>query len=194
MQQPYGVILAGGRGTRMGTVDKALVKLGGITLLGRVQDRLEPQVAGLALSANGDPQRYAGFGLPVLADAMPDYPGPLAGILAGLDWAAQRDAEAVVSAAADTPFLPQDLVPRLLMAGDGGLTLARTDERIHPTFGLWPVALREDLRAALAEGVRAVMQFAEDVGHAEASFPADPFDPFFNINTPEDLARAEELL
>ncbi|MFC4671089.1 molybdenum cofactor guanylyltransferase MobA [Seohaeicola nanhaiensis] len=200
MQHPLGVILAGGLATRMGGGDKGLLSLGGETLLGRVIGRLEPQVAALALNANGDSGRFAGLGLPVLADSVAGYAGPLAGVLAGLDWAAAQGAESIVTAAADTPFFPEDLVPRLLLAGEGmahPLVLAATREggrlNRHPTFGLWPVALRDDLRAALEGGLRKVVLWTDGHGGRVAEFPTAPFDPFFNVNTPEDLAEAERL-
>jgi molybdopterin-guanine dinucleotide biosynthesis protein A len=178
----------------MGGGDKPLLRLGTGTLLSHVIERFSPQVAALALSANGDGARFARFGLPVLPDADADRAGPLAGILAGLDWAAALGAEAVVSAAGDTPFLPPDLVPRLLLAANGGPALAATARGRHPTFGLWPISLRDDLRAALARGERRVADFA-DLHRAEvASFRDQPFDPFFNVNTPDDLIRARAML
>lgn len=197
-----GVILAGGRATRMGGGDKGLLPLGDATLLDHVIARLKPQCAALALSANGDPARFSRLGLPVLADPLPDQPGPLAGILAGLDWAAGQGVEAIVTAAADTPFLPRDLTVRLreaaLAAGAPVALAATPDEtgapRRHPTFGLWSVSLREDLRAELAGGARKVAAWADRHGAATALFQADPFDPFFNVNTPADMARARELL
>ncbi len=202
MMQPLGVILAGGQARRMGGGDKGLLDLVGQPLLAHVIARAEPQVAGLALNANGDPDRFAGFDLPVLADSVAGYPGPLAGVLAGLDWAAGQGAESIVTMAADTPFFPCDLVPRLLLASEGmavPLVLAATPDPgrgqvRHPTFGLWPVALRDDLRAALNEGVRKVVIWTDRHDGREAVFPVDGFDPFFNVNTPEDLARAEAML
>ncbi|MEM9581448.1 MAG: molybdenum cofactor guanylyltransferase MobA [Pseudomonadota bacterium] len=202
MKQPLGVILAGGQAIRMGGGDKGRLMLGGQSLLDHVQARLEPQVAGMALNANGDAARFADTGLPVIADSIEGFAGPLAGVLAGLDWAAGKGADAIVTAAADTPFLPCDLVPRLIQAADGmqhPLALAATPDtrrgrNRHPTFGLWPVALREELRAALQDGLRKVVLWTDQHGGREAMFEAAPFDPFFNINTPEDLARAEALL
>jgi molybdopterin-guanine dinucleotide biosynthesis protein A len=197
MNQPFGVILAGGQARRMGGGDKGLLPLGSSTILGHVIDRLAPQVAGLALNANGEQDRFASFGLPVVSDSIDGFAGPLAGVLAGLDWAAARGADHIVTAAADTPFFPADLVPRLLMAAeDQGhpIALARTDNGRHPTFGLWPVALREDLRIALTEGVRKVVQWTDKHGTAMADFPTGRFDPFFNVNTPEDLALAQSYL
>ncbi len=208
MKQPLGVILAGGLATRMGGGDKALLELGGQSLLARVIARLEPQVAGLALNANGDAARFAGFGLPVVADSMDGFAGPLAGVLAGLDWAAEEGADTIVTVAADTPFFPCDLVPRLLLASEGmtaPLALAATprgdtDTKSmtaglirHPTFGLWPVALRDDLRAALNDGLRKVVIWTDRHGGRLAEFP-DSGDPFFNVNTPADLAAAEAML
>ncbi len=197
-----GVILAGGLATRMGGGDKGLLCLGGRPLLAHVIDRLAPQVAALALNANGDPGRFAEFGLPVIADSIAGHPGPLAGVLAGLDWAAGQGAEVIVTAAADTPFFPTDLVERLMAAAEGmehPLVLAATPDPArgrarHPTFGLWPVALREDLRRALAGGVRKVVRWTDAHGGREALFPCAAVDPFFNVNTPGDLARAEALL
>ncbi|MGD9864291.1 MAG: molybdenum cofactor guanylyltransferase MobA [Pseudodonghicola sp.] len=201
MKRPLGVILAGGLSARMGGGDKALQDLGGRPVLAHVIGRLAPQVADLALNANGDPARFARFGLPVLADPVAGHPGPLAGILAGLDWAAARGADSIVTAAADTPFFPCDLVPRLLLAGEGmaqPLVLAASRDAagalLQPTFGLWPVALRAELRAALGRGTRKVRRWAEEHGARVAEFPVVRFDPFFNVNTPEDLERARELL
>lgn len=202
MKQPLGVILAGGQATRMGGGDKGLLKLGQQSLLARVIDRLEPQVAGLALNANGDPERFERFGLPVLADSIDGFAGPLAGVLAGLDWAAGQGADTIVTAAADTPFFPGDLVPQLLLASEGmahPLVLSATPDPKrgqvrHPTFGLWPVDLRDDLRAALQGGLRKVVMWTDKHDGREALFPVTTIDPFFNVNTPEDLARAEAFL
>jgi molybdopterin-guanine dinucleotide biosynthesis protein A len=204
------VILAGGLATRMGGGDKGLLQVGGQSLLSRVCDRLAPQVSGLALNANGDAARFADLGLPVFADSIEGFAGPLAGVLAGLDWAAEQGADAIVTAAADTPFFPTDLVARLVAASDGQVhplvlaTTPRTGDELksggrsrvnrHPTFGLWPVALRDDLRAALHDGLRKVVLWTDQHDGREALFDATPFDPFFNVNTPDDLARAEELL
>jgi molybdopterin-guanine dinucleotide biosynthesis protein A len=199
MTAPLGVILAGGAATRMGGGDKGLCRVGDQRLLDRVIARIAPQCAGLALNANGDPLRFAEFGLPVLADSLPDRPGPLAGVLAGLDWAASQGAEAIVTVAADTPFFPRDLVAGLrAAAGPSGLSLAASRDETgklqrHPTFGLWPVALRDDLRAALVGGLRKVVLWTDQHGAGCAEFSSLPFDPFFNINTPDDIARAETL-
>lgn len=211
MTKPLGVILAGGLATRMGGGDKGRLQIGGQSLLERVRDRLAPQVADMALNANGDAARFDDLGLTVVADSIEGFAGPLAGVLAGLDWAAAQGADSIVTAAADTPFFPQDLVGRLVAASEGQahpLVLATTprssDEVLksgggkrinrHPTFGLWPVALRDDLRAALNGGLRKVVLWTDQHGGREALFEAQPFDPFFNVNTPEDLKRAEELL
>ncbi|WGH79787.1 molybdenum cofactor guanylyltransferase MobA [Jannaschia ovalis] len=198
MIQPDGVILAGGRATRMGGGDKGRLAVGGTALIERVIARLAPQVDRLALNANGDPARWADLGLPVLPDATEDRPGPLAGVLAGLDWAAAGGCPHIVTAAADTPFLPPDLVPRLLAAASpAGLALAATRDGDRtwpqPVFGLWPTALRDDLCAALEDGTRKVLHWTDRHGAGLAVFETDPIDPFFNVNTPEDLARAEAL-
>lgn len=210
MTPPLGVILAGGLATRMGGGDKGLLQIGGQSLLARVRDRLEPQVSSLALNANGDAARFADLGLPVVADSIDGFAGPLAGVLAGLDWAAGQGADSIVTAAADTPFFPTDLVARLVAASKGQAhplvlaTTPRTGEELksggrskvnrHPTFGLWPVALRDDLRAALKDGLRKVVLWTDQHDGREALFDATPFDPFFNVNTPADLTRAEELM
>jgi molybdopterin-guanine dinucleotide biosynthesis protein A len=189
----FGVILAGGSGRRMGGADKSALTLGGVPLIARAIDRLEAQVERLAISANGEPARFARYRLPILPDDAPQ--GPLSGILAALDWAAAEDATAVVSVAVDTPFFPGDLVPRLILAGEStetGLALAESAGRVHPTFGLWPVGLRHDLRDTLTRGEARVTDFARRHGAAHAAFE-DP-RAFLNINTPEDLARAEAML
>jgi len=191
-----GVILAGGLARRMGGGDKSLQMLGGQTILSRVIDRLGPQVSTMALNANGDASRFAAYGLPVLPDPIGEYPGPLAGVLAGLDWAETQGANAIVTVAADTPFFPDTLAADLkaaALAKRVPIALAATDGR-HPTFGYWSTALREDLRFALEDGVRKVVQWTDTHGAATATFPIEPFDPFFNINTPDDLAHAEGLL
>jgi len=190
-----GLVLAGGRGRRMGCVDKPLVPLGGRPLLAHVVARLAPQVGALAIGANGDPARFAAFGLPVLADGEAAGAGPLAGLLAGLDWAAGLGAPALVTAAADTPFLPRDLVARLCAAaGPAGLAVAAAPEAVlHPTAGLWPVGLRAALRADLARGERRLGGWAEAQGGCAIAVFPDP-DGFFNVNTPDDLARAATIL
>jgi molybdopterin-guanine dinucleotide biosynthesis protein A len=190
-----GVILAGGLSTRMGGGDKPLLALGGRPILAHVIERLGPQVDRLALSANGDPARFAGFGLPVVADSVPGYAGPLAGVLAGMDWAAGLGAAAIVTAAGDTPFFPDDLVAALrgaALAEGRPLAIAVTPgPRLHPTFGLWPVGMREDLRSALGGGVRRVLDWTEARGSAHALFGRS--EAFFNVNAPADLARARRM-
>ena len=197
-----GLLLAGGLSRRMGGGDKALRLLGQQTLLDHVIYRMRPQVAALVLNANGDPSRFARFSLPVVPDSIADFAGPLAGILAGLDWAAANrpDCAMVVSAATDAPFLPADLVSRLvegMNTAGAELACAASGGQPHPVIGLWPVHLREALREALVvEGIRKV-----DVWTARYRLATVPFadeiggvDPFFNANRPEDLDRAAALL
>ena len=195
-----GLLLAGGQSRRMGGGDKALRPLGGIPLIDRVIERLRPQVNALVLNVNGDPARFARLGLPVAADSVPGFAGPLAGVLAGLDWAFSHrsDCPYVVSVATDAPFLPIDLVARLAQGLDEGsadLACAASGGRPHPVFGLWPVRLRDDLRRALVDqAIRKVDLWT--VRHRLATVPfADyPVDPFFNANRPEDLETAAALL
>ncbi|NVO23932.1 molybdenum cofactor guanylyltransferase MobA [Donghicola mangrovi] len=199
MIKPPAVILAGGKATRMGGGDKGLRTIGGKPLLDHVLDRMRPQSGPIALNANGDPARFAGYDLPVLPDTLPDHPGPLAGVLAGLDWAAGQGHDAIVTAAADTPFFPADLVERLQQAAvPSGLALAATREgdKIwrQPTFGLWPVALRDDLRDALENGLRKIVMWTDQHNAGLAVFDTNPVDPFFNVNTPDDITEAERLL
>lgn len=195
-----GLLLAGGLSRRMGGGDKALRLLGGVSLLDRVIERLRPQVAALVLNANGDPARFAGIGLPVVPDSVPDFAGPLAGVLAGLDWAARNrpDCPFVVSVATDAPFLPKDLVVRLtaaIEAARADLACAASQGQAHPVIGLWPVRLREDLRhAVIEEGVRKVDVWTARYRLATVAFASQPVDPFFNANRPEDLAAAAALL
>lgn len=192
-----GVILAGGRGSRMGGIDKALVPLGGEPMIAQAIRRLAPQVAAVAINAGGDAARFSAFGLPVLPDPVADQPGPLAGILAAMRWAAAQGASHVVTAATDTPFLPGDLVARLAEAAASArapIALAESGGRLHPTFGLWPATLADDLALALAAGTRKVAAWALGEGAARVPFAAEPRDPFFNVNTPADLAVAERLL
>jgi len=191
-----GLILAGGRSLRLGGGDKGLLPLSDRPLLAHVIDRLASQAAPLALSANGDPVRFAGFGLAVLPDAEAAGAGPLAGVLAGLRWAARLGAPALVTAAADTPFLPADLVRRLAdAAGTRVFAIAATPGSsgpdLHPTFGLWPVALADHLASALARGERRVGAWALAAGAERAAFPDAA--AFFNVNTPEDLAQARAM-
>jgi molybdopterin-guanine dinucleotide biosynthesis protein A len=194
-----GVLLAGGLARRMGGGDKPMRQIGGRPILARVIARLAPQCDGLILNANGDPRRFASFGLPVVSDTVENFPGPLAGILAALDWAATHrpDAGWILSAAGDCPFLPRDLVARLHRARieqDAQLAVAASDEQSHPVIGLWSVALREELRHALVvEDIRGVGRWTERYRLATVTWPAEPFDPFFNANTPDDIAAAERL-
>lgn len=195
LKRPLGLILAGGLSRRMGGGDKALRSLAGQPILAHIVARLAPQVAGLVLSANGDPARFAPFSLPVLPDATSDHPGPLAGILAGLDHAAAHGHGWLVSVPADAPFLPPDLVNRLRHAQHGSQTtmaIAASAGRSHPVVGLWPVTMRDRLRAALAAGQRRVTAMTGDA--ALATWADTPIDPFLNINTPDDLAAAETLI
>ncbi|MEM9796017.1 MAG: molybdenum cofactor guanylyltransferase MobA [Pseudomonadota bacterium] len=189
--RPPGLILAGGLARRMGGGDKARLRVAGQPLIRHVIDRLGPQVSSLLLNANGDAARWDDLALPVLPDPMPGHPGPLAGVLAGLDWAAAQGQTAIVTAAADTPFLPLDLVERLqAVAGPSGLALAATADGPQPTFGLWPAHLRDDLRTALDGGLRKITNWTDRHGVGLASFSQDAF---FNINTPADLKAAEAL-
>lgn len=195
-----GVLLAGGLARRMGGGDKGLKRIGGETIIARVIARLGPQCAGLIVNANGDPARLAFLDLPVVPDDVPGFAGPLAGVLAALDWAAHAvpDIAWVVSAPTDCPFLPRDLVARLhrvrVQAGVP-LACARSAGRTHPPIGLWPVGLRADLRRALVvENERKIDRWTARHGIACADWDSVPVDPFFNANTPEDLAEAEALV
>lgn len=200
MTLPPAIILAGGLSRRMGGGNKALQLLAGETLLTRVIARLRPQCGALAINANGDPGLFDDYGLPVVADGVAGFAGPMAGVLAGMEWAATKGADSVVSVSVDTPFIPMDLVYRLQDAvGRSGLAIAAsTDDvgrlRDHPTCGLWPVALGDELRAALESGLHRIGQFAAAYDPGRAVFDSRPVDPFLNLNTPEDLARAARLV
>jgi len=195
-----GLLLAGGLSRRMGGGDKSLRPLAGRSLLEHVIGRLRPQVEALVLNANGDPARFASFGLPVVPDSIPDFAGPLAGILAGLDWTAENrpDCRVMVSVATDAPFIPDDLVARLLdemQTAGAELACAASGGQPHPVIGLWPVRLRDELREALAgEGIRKVDRWTARYRLATVSFADRPVDPFFNANRPEDLEQAHALL
>ena len=193
-----GIILAGGLARRMGGGDKGLMRIGGRPILDHVIDRLKPQVDALAINANGEPSRFAVYGLPVIADSIQGAAGPLAGVLAGLDWAASQGFTEIITAATDTPFFPRDLTQRLKAAADqqgARLAVAASRGRHHPVFGLWPCELREDLRRALTEqGIRKVDEWTGRHRLAVAHFEAPCGDPFFNANRPEDLAEAEQML
>ena len=194
-----GVLLAGGLARRMGGGDKPMRQIAGRTILDRVIARLEPQCDGLILNANGDPARFAAYGLPVIADTVKDFPGPLAGILAALDWAATNrpDVEFILSAAADCRFLPRDLVARLHRARreeNAELAVAASAGQSHPVIGLWSVALREDLRHALVvEDVRKIDRWTARYRLSTVTWPTEPLDPFFNANTVDDIAAADRL-
>ncbi len=194
-----GLVLAGGLARRMGGGDKALLTICGETILDRVLARFGPRCTGLLLNANGDPARFARFRLPVVADDIPDFAGPLAGVLAGLDWLARNapDTEWMASVPGDCPFVPRDLVPRLhqaRMAEGMPLACAKSGDWRHPVAGLWPVALRGDLRRALTEeGLHKIEVWTGRHGVALAEWPDKPVDPFFNVNRPEDLANAETI-
>lgn len=198
---PGGVILAGGLARRMGGGDKPLRQVAGRSLLDHVIDRLRPQVVDLAINANGDPARLASFGLPVIADTVEGFAGPLAGVLAGLRWAAEAGHAHIITAAADTPFFPATLAERLISAAEAAGThlacAATTDPERgrgdHPTFGLWPVALADDLEARLLAGDRKVIDWTARHGCARAVFDDCGPTPFFNVNRPEDLAEAERI-
>ncbi|WP_353645268.1 molybdenum cofactor guanylyltransferase MobA [Mesorhizobium sp. WSM2239] len=194
-----GVVLAGGLARRMGGGDKSMRRIGGRTILDHVLERLAPQCDGVVLNANGDPARFARFGLPVVADTVDNYPGPLAGVLAALDWtaASRPNIEWVVSVAGDCPFLPRDLVDRLHQARvthEADLAVAASGDQTHPVIGLWKVDLRDELRHALVEeDIRKIDRWTARYRLATVSWPAEPVDPFFNANTVEDLAEAERL-
>jgi molybdopterin-guanine dinucleotide biosynthesis protein A len=194
-----GVLLAGGLARRMGGGDKPMRQIGGRTILERVVTRLKPQCDDLILNANGDPARFATFGLPVVVDSVEDFPGPLAGILAALDWtAAHRPGVSLVfSAAADCPFLPRDLVARLteaLVNENAQLAVAASGGQSHPVIGLWSVALRNELRHALVqEDIRRIDRWTARYKLASVTWPTEPLDPFFNANTMDDIAEAERL-
>jgi molybdenum cofactor guanylyltransferase len=199
-----GVLLAGGQSRRMGGGDKCLRTLGGRPILSHIIERARPQVAALVLNANGDPARFAEFGLPVAADVVEDFAGPLAGVLTGLDWAAEHAPSCthVASFACDAPFFPADLVVRFLAAVEAqgaDLACAASEGRTHPVFGLWPIRLKEELRRAMVEeGVRKVDVWTARYRLATVEFllaanPAGSLDPFFNANRPDDLAEAERF-
>lgn len=197
----FGLVLAGGLARRMGGGDKAKIEINGISILDRVLATLSAQCVDIVINANGDPERFADAGVPVIPDSVEGFAGPLAGILAGLDWltAQNTGVEWMLSVPGDCPFLPDDLVERLHAArrkmGTGvPLACARSGEWRHPVVGLWPLALREDLRKALTvEGLRKIEMWTARHGVALAEWPHQPLDPFFNVNTPEDVKRAEQM-
>lgn len=199
MSEIPGVILAGGLARRMGGGDKPMRVIAGRTILDRVIARVRPQCCELILNANGDPARFAAWGLPIVADNVAEFPGPLAGILAALDWMAvnRPGVERLLSVPGDCPFLPRDLVKRLdheRALQNAELAVASSDGRTHPVIGLWSVALREELRHALVtEGLRKIDRWTARYPLATVSWPAVPFDPFFNANTIDDIAEADRL-
>lgn len=200
MTNCFGIILAGGLARRMGGVDKPLIEIGGAPIVAHVIRRLAPQCGGLVLNANGDPARFSRFGLPIAPDEVEGFAGPLAGVLAGLDYVAASFPEVshAVSVPADTPFIPHDLVKRLdsaRAATGADIAVASSGARAHHAIALWPVALREALRHALVqEDIRKVSAFIERHRHALAHWRNEPFDPFFNVNRPEDVETAETIL
>jgi molybdopterin-guanine dinucleotide biosynthesis protein A len=192
-----GVILAGGLSTRMGGGDKPLLPLAGRPVLAHVIERLRPQVDRLIINANGDPARFASFRLPVIPDTLAGHPGPLGGILAGLRHARDSEAGAIVTVAGDTPFLPHDLVPRLVAAAAGGAAVARSRGCMHPVEGRFPVGLADGLETFIhASPKRRVVDWVSSIGAVPVDFPDDPigYDPFFNVNTPDDLRAAAAIL
>ena len=201
MAKVAGVILAGGMSSRMGGGDKSLKKIGQQTILQTVIDRIQPQVATLALNTNNDPAQYSAYELPVISDRFEHRLGPLAGILSGMAWAQEKGFPFIVTVAGDSPFFPLNLVAQLTLnqvQNESSIVLAGTRDdkggiRRHPTFGLWSVDLRKDLQASLLEGVRKIVLWTERHNSSEALFPSDHCDPFFNINTPEDLIMAQHL-
>ncbi len=206
-----GLLLAGGRSSRMASAfagatggDKGLLDLEGVPMMAHVIARLAPQVEQMVINANGDPTRFASFGLPVVADSIEGYAGPLAGILAGLQWAKTNAPQAthVASVSTDAPFVPSNLIERLtaaLTARHAGIPLAASGGELHPVIGLWPVALADDLEAALTSGTRKVLKWTDTHGTLPVEFPFEDYggtrvDPFFNANTPDELDQARKLL
>ena len=199
-----GVLLAGGRAKRMGGGDKGLRALGGRTIMDYIVERVRPQVAGLLIKANGEPGRFSGYGPPVIAGVISDgaggVAGPLAGVLTGMEWAAVNQPQCpwVATFACDAPFAPSDLVARFVAAVEeegAAMACAASRGRAHPVFGLWPVALAAELRQAMSEeDIRKIDRWTARYNLIEVDFAADPFDPFFNINAPENLTEAERLL
>jgi molybdopterin-guanine dinucleotide biosynthesis protein A len=203
-QAVVGVLLAGGKSSRMGGGDKCLLPLAGTPMLTHIIERLRPQVSDLVLNANGDISRFAAFGLPIVVDRLGGQAGPLAGVHAGIEWAVANRPESrfVITAATDTPLFPTDLVARFLASLEGGepkLLVARSEEGVHPVFGLWPVSLAPALEKSLTSGMRKVQAWVHEYQAEEIFFPSGEIggrkiDPFFNLNRPEELAEAEVLL
>ncbi|QGM98884.1 molybdenum cofactor guanylyltransferase MobA [Methylocystis parvus] len=200
MGASFGILLAGGLARRMGGGDKPLLEIGGRPIIAHAIERLGPQCAGLVVNANGDPARFAAFGLPVAADRVEGFAGPLAGVLAGMDhvYAGHPEATDIVTAPADTPFLPTDLVKRLYEArksADARIAVAASGGRVHHAVALWPVSLREELRRALMEEeVRKVAAFIARYPNVTVEWPVEPYDPFFNVNRPEDVGLASAIV
>lgn len=204
LEDVVGILLAGGRSSRMGGGDKCLLPLAGRPVLAHIIERLRPQVSDLVINANGDLTRFAAFGLPVIEDRLGAYAGPLAGVHAGIEWARTNRPRSpfVITAATDTPFFPADLVSRFCSALKGSepkLLVARSQEGVHPVFGLWPIFLAAELEDSVRSGRRKVSDWVKQHGAEEIFFPpveigGRKIDPFFNINQPEDLAKAEALL
>ncbi|MEQ8707462.1 MAG: molybdenum cofactor guanylyltransferase MobA [Rhodospirillales bacterium] len=194
------VLLAGGQARRMGGGDKSLRLLGGKTILSHILDRILPQAEMVLLNANGDTGRFADLGLPVARDVVEGFAGPLAGILTGLEWmrANRPEISHIVSCPTDAPFIPGDLVARLVAAvtaAGADIGCAQSGDRTHPVIGLWPVALAGALREALTvRDIRKIDRWTAEYSVVYADWPAGPVDPFFNVNRPDDLALAEELL
>lgn len=196
MTKTAGLVLAGGQATRMGGGQKALMDMSGRTLLARVLDRLESQVDQIAINANRELERYEAFGHPIVTDTLKDFPGPLAGVLTGMRWAEDQGFSHIVSVAGDTPFFPNDLVARM-EAASGVIAMAATRDPKRgvlrqPTFGHWPVALADDLEQALKDGMRKIVAWANPYSVAEVIYDPTPFDPFFNVNTPDDMIVASQ--
>jgi len=195
-----GVLLAGGLARRMGGGDKGLAMLGGRPILERVIERARPQVSELIINANGDADRFAEYGLPVVPDVIGDFSGPLAGVLTGMEWTAENvpGVPWMASFATDAPFVPLDLVERMSAAvieAGGDMACAKSAGRTHPVFGLWPVAKASDLRRAMIDDdMRKIDRWTARYNLIEVDFADVPFDPFFNINAPDNLAEAERLL
>jgi molybdopterin-guanine dinucleotide biosynthesis protein A len=198
-----GVVLAGGRSQRMGGREKAFLELAGQAMLSHIIARFAPQVSHLAINANGDPARFAAFGLPVIADTVPDFAGPLAGILAGLRWVAAGSplATHMATVSSDAPFIPLDLVARLVAAAETGdaIVVAQSVGVVHPVVGLWPLGIANTLEYALATGERGVQRWVESQGMRTVAFPqfelsGRAIDPFFNVNTPSEFSEAEALM
>jgi molybdopterin-guanine dinucleotide biosynthesis protein A len=199
-EQIVGVLLAGGLARRMGGGDKCLRLLGGKPILAHIIERVRAQVSALVLNANGDPARFAAFDLPVVPDVVAGFAGPLAGVLTGMEWARAHAASArwLASFATDSPFVPCDLVVRLLDAArheNAPLACAASNGRTHPVMGLWSLDLAGELRSALVEqGMRKIDAWTARYKLATVAFEADPIDPFFNVNSPDELAEAERLI